>query len=234
MKKLLLLLILSALLLAKGHTATYQVEIVQDNSHKKGIVGKFATNVVVRVWKKAKHTIKEVFISISTNMAANDISQKLEAYMQEQTVLDIDAMNQHFNGQIRVALIEKFQPTQEQFKVMNPIYFDLQLRQDAYVYLISISPTDACLVFPNALDNHNYLGVNDHQLPANDRYQILSDRAEEEQFYLVSSLEMQFFKAFKAKSIYKCTSRNKGLNTIAELKNNHITDVATVSVSIIP
>ena len=226
-------LLLNPLLMAKDSNSTYHVKIVEDNSNKKGFGSKLATNIVISIWKKTKNTVKEVFIGISTNIAANEITKKVEDYMKTKTTIDINKMNQHFNGQIRVALIENFSPTEATFGVMKPMTFDLNLRQNAYVYLISLSPNGSCLVFPNAVDGNNYLGVNNRRLPATDSYQILADRAEDETFYLVSSLEVQFFKEFKAKSIYKCTTKKRGIDKVAELSKKHTTQVAETLIRVV-
>jgi len=234
MKKLLLSvmtisILLNSTLLAKEATSPYHVKIIEQGSNKKG----FGSKIVLTIWKKTKNSIKEVFISITTNMAANKASAEIENYLKVNQNMDIKKMNETFHGQIRVALIENFEPTKPIVAVREPIHFNIQLRQDAFVYLISVSENESCLVFPNAADSENYFGVQNTTLPATNKYNIISDAPETVHFYLVSSLEAQLFKEFKAKSIYKCTKRNVGLRKIAELQNSNINDVKEVSVTIV-
>jgi len=234
MKKLLLSvmtisILLNSTLLAKEATSPYHVKIIEQGSNKKG----FGSKIILTIWKKTKNSIKEVFISITTNMAANKASAEIENYLKVNQNMDIKKMNETFHGQIRVALIENFEPTKPTFLVNEPIQFNIQLRQDAFVYLISVSKDESCLLSPNATDSENYFGVQNTTLPATREYTIFSDTPETIDFYLVSSLEVQFFKEFKAKSIYKCTKRNVGLRKIAELNNSNINDVKEVSVTIV-
>lgn len=233
MKKLLLSvmtisILLNSTLLAKEATSTYHVKVIDEGSNKKG----FGSKIILTIWKKTKNSIKEVFISITTNMAANKVSSEIENYLKKKQNIDIKKMNETFHGQIRVALIENFESTKPIVAVREPIHFNLQLRQDAFVYLLSVSQDESCLLSPNASDLENYLGVQNTTLPATREYTIFSDTPETIDFYLVSSLEVQFFKEFKAKSIYKCTKRNVGLRKIAELNNSNINDVKEVSVTI--
>lgn len=222
-------LLLNPALLAKETTSPYHVKIIEEGSNKKG----FGSKIVLSIWKKTKDSVKEIFISISTNVAANKVSTEVEEYLKVNKIIDIEKMNQSFHGQIRVALIENFETSEPAFSVMQPINFDIQLRQDAFVYLISVSKNESCLIFPNARDSNNYLGVQNTTLPATNNYEILSDETGREFFYLVSSLEVQYFKEFKAKSIYKCAKRNVGLRKIAELNNSNISHIKDVTVTVV-
>ena len=94
MKKLLLSvmtisILLNSFLLAKETTSPYHVKVIDKESNKKG----FGSKIILTIWKKTKNSIKEVFISITTNMATNKVSSEIEEYLKTNQDIDIKKMN---------------------------------------------------------------------------------------------------------------------------------------------
>jgi len=141
---------------------------------------------------------------------------------------------EYFRGKIDAELIETFSSEQTSYKNFTPIHFNLELKQKAYVYLLSVSQKESCLIYPNLNDLHNYEhSMGSHTIPSNNSYTIQSNASNStEQFYLITSVRPIYFDRFKQVNIFKCAGRNIGLQKIAQHRTNQFSDVKQVDIFI--
>ena len=120
------------------------------------------------------------------------------------------------------------------YKKGQAIYFNIELNQKAYLYLVNVSNNEACLIYPNLNDTTPYeLSQGEHTIPSNNSYEIASDGStNEEKFYLITALRPLYFDDFKQKGIFKCTKLNLGLQAIANAQNSQFNDVTLLKLNI--
>ena len=207
-------LISTSVLLSEEHTSVqkYSVHIIKENAHKKG----FGSKIFIK--------IKDYMLEVGNKVSIEIFAKEVESYVNTNG-LNVENLTQHFNGKLNISLIKDFQTSKENYRVNEPIQLNYALRQKSYSYLMSVASDGACLVYPNQNDSDNMQGFGYHALPTNRSYNILSNAKGNVEFYLMTSLKRLDFSDFKANSIYRCTSRNKGLNKVAEIQNDHINDV---------
>ena len=123
-------------------------------------------------------------------------------------------------------LIETFHSTKPSYNVNEPIKFELKLKENAFVYLLSISNNDSSLVFPNNQDKENaYQAKKLYKLPSRN-YSIASTEAEKIKFYLVASTTQLSFQEFNELSV------TEGIKKIEALKSSNVVDVYRVDVGV--
>lgn len=221
MKRLLLaLLLLSPLLMAKPH---YKVTVVEEN--KKGY-GKV-------IYKISDFCFSVVAGALGNSDTAKRVITNIEVYFNDKSSDHADII-EHFRGKIHAELIESFSSDYTNYETFTPIHFNLELKQNAYVYLLNVSSTESCLLYPNLNDVHKYeLNRGLHSIPSNNSYTFQSDVPNStEKFYLISSVRPIYFDNFKKVNIYQCASRNMGLQKIAQHQTNQFSDVQRVDVFI--
>ena len=225
MKKLLfatltLALLLSSFASAKTH---YKVEVVESN--KKGY-GKV-------IYKIGDFCFSVVAGALGNSDTAKRVITNIEVYFNDKSSDHADVI-EHFRGKVHAELIEEFSSEYASYKSFTPINFNLELKQKAYVYLLSVSAKDSCLLYPNLKDVNEYeLNVGSHSIPSNDAYTFQSDAHNStEKFYLISSVRPIYFDKFKKEDIYKCASRNMGIQKIAQHQTNQFSDMQRVDVLI--
>jgi hypothetical protein len=220
MKKLLL-----SPLLAKDNTPKkqYKVQIIQNDSSKKGwgtvalVIGSFVFDVIANVTANSDSVKK--------------IAQDVEDYVNSNG-LDAEQITQKFGQQLKISIIQKFQAKKRAYRVWESMRFDIKLTQSAYTYLLSMDDKHSCVVFPNDNDRNNLYTPQNHALPANNSYDIQSNKKGRETLYLITSLRPLYFDKFKTNSFYRCASRNVGLRKIAEVQNGSLNDVYRVDLEV--
>ena len=221
MKKLLLaVLLLSPLLMAKPH---YKVTVVEEN--KKGY-GKV-------IYKIGDFCFSVVAGALGNSDTAKRVITNIEVYFNDKSSDHADIV-EYFQGKVHAELIESFSSDYSSYNAFTPIHLNLELKQKAYVYLLSVSATESCLIYPNLSDVNNYeLSMGSHSIPSNNNYTFQSNaKGSTEKLYLISSVRPLFFDKFTQEGIYKCASRNMGLQKIAQHQTNQFSDVQRVDVFI--
>ena len=230
MKKLLLttltLTIFFGSLISAEETKTkhhYKVEVIENN--KKGM-GKV-------IYKIGDFCFSVVAGALGNSDTAKKVIANIEVYFNDKSS-DHANIVEYFHGQVHAELIEEFSSEQTSYKTFTPINFNLELKQKSFVYLLSVSKKESCLLYPNLNDVHDYeLDRGLHSIPSNNSYTFQSNAKDSSEiFYLISSVRPIYFDNFKQNDIYKCASRNIGLQKIAEHQSNQFSDYRKVEVFI--
>ena len=117
------------------------------------------------------------------------------------------------------ALIDSFHATKPTYSVNEPIKFELTLKENAFVYLLCISPTNSSLVFPNSQDgNNNYQAKQRYKLPSR-TYKVYANKVEKEKFYLVASSTELTLDEFNTLSVTEAEER------VQKLEKSNVVDV---------
>jgi len=201
----------------------YKVQIIQNDASKKG-------------WGTVAFAIGGFIFDVIANVTANSdsvkkIAQDVEDYVNGNG-LDPKKITQKFSQQLKISIIKKFQANKRTYRVWESMRFDIRLTQNAYTYLLSMDDKDSCLVFPNDNDRNNLYTSQNHTLPANNSYDIKSNKKGRETLYLITSLHELHFDKFKTNSIYKCASRKVGRDTIKEVQNGSLNNVWRIDLKV--
>ncbi len=159
------------------------------------------------------------------------LARDIETYIKEHG-LDPEELVQRFEGKLRASIIEHLEPQKKSYRVSEKIYFDIGLKQRSYIYLMSVSSDNICLIFPNRTDQNNLYGLQQRHIPATDKYAIESDREGTEKFYLVASLETVSFDEFSPNGIYSCIDKKSGLRKLGRLKEDNAKDIRQMNIKI--
>jgi hypothetical protein len=221
MKKLLIvLLILSPFVMAKSYQ---KVQILEEN--KKG-------------WGKVIYKIGDFCFSIVVGAVSNSETAKkvitnIEVYFNDKSS-EHEKIMDYFGGKIRAEIIDEFSSQYPSYQKEKAINFDLELKQKAYIYLVSLSSNDSCLLYPNLNDQHEYKhAMGSHSIPSNNSYSIQADTSNvTEKFYLISSVRPIYFDNFKQQGIFKCASRNIGIQKISQHQTNQFSDYRLLEIKI--
>jgi hypothetical protein len=230
MKKLLLTTLASTILLGSLLSAEetqtkhhYKVEIL-DNS-KKG-------------WGKVIYKIGDFCFSIVVGAVSNSETAKkvitnIEVYFNDKSS-EHEKIMEYFGGKIRAEIIDEFSSQYTNYQKEKDINFDLELKQKAYVYLVSLSSNDSCLLYPNLNDQHeDKHAMGSHSIPSNNSYSIQANTSNvTEKFYLISSVRPIYFDNFKQQGIFKCASRNIGIQKISQHQTNQFSDYRLLKIKI--
>ncbi len=215
MKKLLLsvltlTLLLSCSLLAKDATPKekYKVEIITEQSNKKGMFGN-------TVYIKVRDFLLLIIESAAANKLAGEVQNYVNAYG-----LNKEKIALKFNGKLKVSLLEDFSPQKYQYNKFENVSVNYTLRQKAYTYLLSVDKDEVCLLYPNTTATNSLLSQGAYALGG---YAFNAKGIV--QLHLVSSLNVIDFSKFDPKGIYRCTTRGKGIQKVANIKNHHTNDV---------
>ncbi|CAA6825606.1 MAG: Unknown protein [uncultured Sulfurovum sp.] len=215
MKKLLLSLITLTLLFgcslpAKNATQKeqYKVEIITEESNKKGI---FGNTIYIKV--------RDFVLVVIESAAANKVAQEVQNYVNDYG-LDKEKVALKFNGKLKVSLLEDFSPQKYQYNKFENVSVNYSLRQKAYTYLISVERDEACLLYPNSTATNSILEQGAYSLGG-----YAFNATGNVKLHLVSSLNVIDFSKFDPNGIYRCTTRGKGIQKVANIKNHHTNDV---------
>jgi len=220
MKKLLLLLtvplLLTVNLLAKEALPQkkYHVEIVQENSNKKG----FKSSVYIK--------IQNFFFAVSEKVSIDIVAKKIEVYVNTHGLSPL-ALSNHFKKSIKISLIKDFHSSKWSYAQLEPIGVNYGLRQKAYTYLLSVEKDEMCLIFPNTQNNQNLQNESSYSLNG-----FAFDQRGELELYMIGSLNTIDFSSFRPNSIYRCISRHRGENKLTQIRNNNTNDVKRYDISI--
>jgi hypothetical protein len=129
-------------------------------------------------------------------------------------------------------LIKEFKANKSAYSVNEPITFELELKEPSFLYLLNLSTAESCLVFPNSRDAKNSYQKALQKLPAHDTYSIRSTTKGVEHFHLIASQIKLDFSEFNPKSIYACTSAQKGRERLEKLKQSNMVDVYRVDIEV--
>jgi hypothetical protein len=210
MKRLLLSVLALTMLLSCSIQAKekYKVEIITEQSNKKGSLGS-------TVYIKVRDFVLVVIESATANKVANEVQNYVNAYG-----LNKEKIALKFNGKLKVSLLEDFSPQKYQYSKFENVSVDYTLRQKAYTYLISTEQDEVCLLYPNTTAPNSILSQGAYSLGG-----FAFSAKGNVNLYLVSSLNVIDFSKFDPKGIYRCTSRGKGIQKVANIKNHHTNDV---------
>lgn len=210
MKKLLLSLLTLTMLLSSSLQAKeqYKVEIVTEQSTKKNL---FAKTVYIKI----RDFVLVVIESATANKLASEVQNYVNAYG-----LNKEKIALKFNGKLKVSLLEDFSPQKYQYSKFENVSVNYTLRQKAYTYLLSVERDEACLLYPNTTATNSLLSQGAYTL---DGYAF--DAKGDVRLHLISSLNVIDFSDFNPNGIYRCTSRDKGKQKVANIKKHHTNDV---------
>ncbi|HHS91974.1 MAG TPA: hypothetical protein ENK82_01390 [Campylobacterales bacterium] len=205
-----LTMLFSCSLLAKETTQKeqYKVEIITEESNKKGL---FGNTVYIK--------IRDFVLVVIEAAAANKVAQEVQNYVNDYG-LNKEKVALKFNGKLKVALLEDFSPKKYQYNKFETVSVDYSLRQQAYTYLISVEQDEVCLLYPNTTATNSLLSQGAYSLGG-----YAFNATGNVKLHLVSSLDRIDFSKFDPKGIYRCTSRGKGLQKVANIKNHHTNHV---------
>ena len=210
MKKLLLSIITLTLLLNTSIHAkeTYKVEIITEESNKKG---SFGTTVYIKI----RDFILVVIEAAAANKVANEVQNYVNTYG-----LNKEKIASKFNGKLKVSILKDFSPKKYEYKKFEKVSVDYTLKQKAYTYLISTEQNEVCLLYPNTTAKNSILSEGTYTLGG-----FAFNAKGNVNLHLVTSLNIIDFSKFDAKGIYRCTSRGKGIQKVSNIKNIHTHDV---------
>jgi len=231
MRRLLLSFIVSALLITPTISAKetapkthYKVQIIKSN--KKGIlektvykIGDFCFSVIVGVASNSKYTKK--------------IITDIEIFVNDKTRTHIEILEE-FKGKVHTEIIDEVKTDKETYAPREAIVFEVTLQEDAYVYVLNLSGSESCVVYPNDEDMYEYKHTQGKlTIPSNNGYTISADgKLEKESFYIFTSERPLYFDKFKKMGLVKCTSGGIGSQTIAEYQQNPFGDYRKLSLTI--
>jgi len=183
----------------------YKVEIIAEHSNKKS----GGTNVFIK--------IRDFVLVVVEAAAANKVANEVQNYV---NTYGLNKEKLKFNGKLKVSILKDFSPKKYEYNKFENVSVDYTLRQKAYTYLISTEQDEVCLLYPNTTAKNSILSQGTYALGG-----FAFNAKGNVNLHLVTSLDIIDFSDFKAKGIYRCTTRGKGLQKVANIKNNHTHDV---------
>lgn len=215
MKKLLLNILTLTMLLSYTLPAKdakpknkYKVQIITEESNKKGFLG---TTVYIKV--------RDFVLVVIEATAANKLANEVQNYINDYG-LNRENIALKFNGKLKVSLLEDFSPKKYQYNQFENVSVNYTLRQKAYTYLLSVEQDEVCLLYPNTTATNSILSQGAYSLGG-----YAFNAKGNVNLHLVSSLNVIDFSKFKPNGIYRCTTRGKGIQKVANIKNHHTNDV---------
>jgi hypothetical protein len=165
--------------------------------------------------------IGELFFSVLSNLISEsqpikETVKKIEDYWRDKKQNDSSTTLTKTTNQ---PLILSLQSTKKSYSVHEKIELTIQLSQEVYLYLLSPSDQELCLLFPNTKDPLNLYTPQNTLIPATKSYSLQSTTKGEEKFTLLGSLKPLKFKDFKPKGIYRCIGHNEGIKSIQRLQS---------------
>jgi len=195
----LLIIALSTSLYAKPSDS---VHIIASKNGGMIQVGKFVFRVV------AEEKVKE---------ALKYMESKIKKFVDAYNGIDANAIIEEFDRELQIVIVEEFTADNKEYNLSEPIRLKLNLRQEAFVYLLGVNKDKSCLVFPNAHDRKNqYKADTNYSFPSNPNYELQSNAKGKEKFMLLTSTkEIVAFKSSRCatqKSI-KALSQNSWVDS---------------------
>jgi len=148
--------------------------------------------------------------------------KKVKHYVDQKPKINQAQVAYHFSGDMKISLIDSFYATSSNYKRFEPILFKAKLKEKSYTYLISLSNTQSCLLYPNGIEHKNYYQSNRYYTFGDKNYKFYSDSRGEESFYLVSSTK-PLLRSLKStftsrNSIFSCGGNYQGARKLKELR----------------
>jgi len=211
----------STTLLAKER---YKVTIISQHSQNKSLgsvalfVGGFVFDVVANAVANTE-TVKKIASDIEKFIYHNGLNQE--------EILD------RFGDKIKISVIDRFRIDKYTYRVSEKIKFDINLKQDAYTYIINVSKDKSCIIFPNEYDTNNrYRSKREYRLPSSTEYNFKSNRAGREIFYLVTSpKDINLDSMFNKDSCIE--SKNRWNTILDNLKKEALIDIGRIDLTIV-
>jgi hypothetical protein len=140
---------------------------------------------------------------------------------------DTIKMSKHFGQRLNISLIDNFKAEKSYYRIKEKVEVKYTLQQQAYTYLISVENKDACLIYPNRRHLNNKHPKRNYNLNG-----FGFDTRGNVELYVVGSLEEIDFLNFHPQNIYYCTSAEKGLNKIMEMRKNNLIDIKRFDITV--